>query len=237
MFKIFCCFQDEKILKDSLKENHNIGDDASWKINKPNSDVEVKNVDIVEKKIPEKIQKKNNGCDTTTIASSAESDYDSDTTNFTILDKKRIKVSWSVFDGCSKMGDFNWEIMNNIEPRTLYIFNDNEEHHATSIIGGGNAVIRRYNEFGYQNTDFAYPRSAGVCTGKLSQGYKQLDKIVKQKIDDCISEIKIVLKTDNYDCIKYSAQNRLGELGTSIFRVGDDVKKYIVSELKKLETF
>ena len=236
MFKIFCCFQDEKILKDSFKENRNIGDDASWKIYAPNSNVEVKNVDIVEKRTQETYKRKNNGCDTTTIASSVESDDDLET-NFTILDKKHIKVSWSVFDGCSKMGDFNWEIINNIEPRTLYIFNDNEEHHTTSIIGGGNAVIRRYNELGYQNTNFTYPRSAGVCTGKLSQGYKQLDKIVKQKIDDCISEIKIILKTDNYDCIKYSAQNRLGELGTSIFRVGDDVKNYIVSELKKLETF
>ena len=47
----------------------------------------------------------------------------------------------SVYTEDGSPGDFEWEIQVNYRPGVLYIFNDNEEHHNTAVVGKGNAVV------------------------------------------------------------------------------------------------
>ena len=152
-------------------------------------------------------------------------------------DVSNIKVCHSQFSRIGYKGDFLWEIKQNIEPKTLYIFNDNENDHPTAVRGGGNAVIRPFNRHGYKEKGIMYPRSAGISTGDYRGGYQLLSRDVKEHIDECIKEIKSLLSTGNYDTIKYSSCDDRGSLGTGIFRVCEDVKEYIVDELKSLKEY
>jgi hypothetical protein len=205
MFKFFCCFIDDKNIKNKTKLSRN----------------NIKNT--IQTKL--EIKEKSNSDDDL-------SDNLSD--DFTILDTTIIKIKPSIFKNIGQIGDFNWEIINNIEPNTLYIFNDNEIHHETDIIGGGNAIIRQYNKYGYKNHGYIKPRSAGICTGKFNSGYKILNYNNKKIIDSCINSIKLTIKKYGYDTIKYSSKNSEGELGTGMFNVADDVKKYIIEQINKL---
>lgn len=153
------------------------------------------------------------------------------------LEKKFIKICHSQFTKIGYKGDFLWEIRQNIEPKTLYIFNDNENDHKSSVQGGGNAIIRPYNIHGYKDKCLVYPRSAGISTGDYKGGYEILSRDIKDHIDECINEIKSLLSTGNYDTIKYSSCNKNGCLGTGIFRVSEDVKEYIVDQLQSLKTY
>lgn len=145
------------------------------------------------------------------------------------------KIVPSIFKGRYCMGDFKWEIDNRLSPKTLYIFNDNEDDHNSDVMGGGNAVIRVYNIYGYNNVGMSYPCAAGICTGKNYRGYKEFTKEVKQTIDSNIEEIKTILKLGHYTSIKYSAANEDGDLGTGIFNVNEQVKEYIVKKINELE--
>ena len=118
--------------------------------------------------------------------------------------------------------------------RTLFIFNDNEEHYNSAIPGGNNAVIRQYNQFGSFKGD---EMSAGIPTGSFSSGgYTHLNHRNARYIDIAINNIDILLSTGRYDSIKYSAveNKNKAELGTGIFKVGHEVKKYIVDEIYRL---
>ena len=53
-------------------------------------------------------------------------------------------------------------------------------------------------------------------------------------IDDAVAIIRELLATGRYDRIVYSAADDRGVLGTGIFAVGDDVKAYIVAQLRGL---
>jgi hypothetical protein len=55
-------------------------------------------------------------------------------------------------------------------------------------------------------------------------------------VDEAIATIKSIAVRKPYKRIIYSAANPNGDLGTSIFHVGNDVKEYIVSRLKSLDT-
>ena len=127
------------------------------------------------------------------------------------------------------------EIATDLEPATLYIFNDDDQYHAVSFSNNekGNAVIKRWNKYiSPKNV-----RSAGICTGltRKAGGFKNLTLLAKDKIDRDIKEIKELLDTGKYNKIKYSA-NAKGELGSKIFIIGPDVKKYIVDSIKELSS-
>jgi hypothetical protein len=142
----------------------------------------------------------------------------------------RIKIFPSEFKQLNKSGDFLYEIKQNLEPKTLYIFNDNNRDHYSDIIGGGNAVIRQFNNKSSHNP----PRSAGICTGESpSGGFPKLTSNVKKIIDRDIKEIQTLLDTKNYNAVKFSSDGK-GGLGTAIFSPGEDVKKYIVSKIYSL---
>ena len=53
-------------------------------------------------------------------------------------------------------------------------------------------------------------------------------------IDDAVAVIRELLATGRYDRVVYSAADDSGGLGTGIFDVGDDVKAYIVAQLRGL---
>ena len=93
--------------------------------------------------------------------------------------------------------------------------------------GGGNAGIRPY-----QCLD--PPRAAGVPTGSSGAGYPELTEAVRRVLDDAFVVVKYLLASGRYQRVFYSAANADGDLGTGIFQVGDDVKRYIVAELRKL---
>ena len=146
-----------------------------------------------------------------------------------------VEVIGSVFRGGGRAGDFGWMITRPEYADALFVFNDNESQfrahqgHAAGgsscHAGGGNAVIRPY-----QCQD--PPRAAGIPTGD-AQGYPELTDHVRATVDDALAAIASLLATGRYRQVLYSATAD-GGLGTGIFQVGDDVKRYIVDELRKL---
>lgn len=130
-------------------------------------------------------------------------------------------------------GDFEWMCTQNKYIDSLFIFNDNEEYHATNYPGMGNAVIRKYNKY---NNELSKPKSAGICTGTLKhKGYKELSKHNKNIIDTNIAEIKNIIKQYKYEYIYYSVGIN-NKLGTSIFTVAEDVINYIDKQISELST-
>ena len=164
-----------------------------------------------------------------------DSDFEALTTTES---SKIIKVEPSYYDEAKmkgKEGDFLWEIKKTIKdgsvPETLYIFNDNDNHHYTTIKGKGNGQIRIYNREAQDK-----PNSAGISTGK-DVGFKDLndDEEVKRIIHRDILEILDILSTGNYDKVKYSKESPDNiTLGTGIFDVNDDVLEYITELINML---
>lgn len=129
-------------------------------------------------------------------------------------------------------GDFNWMITQPEYTNSLFIFNDNEEHHETNRRGWGNAVIRPWNKYGFDAGQI--PRSAGIPTGTLKfGGYLELTDGVRETIDDAIIEIKELIEKYKYSTIYYSVGPN-GKLGTSIFFVDHEVINYIDEQINLL---
>jgi hypothetical protein len=135
-------------------------------------------------------------------------------------------------------GDFGWMIEQPEYDDALFIFNDNQEQFLDYLTnptpdgfgceaGGGNAVIRPYRCVNP-------PRAAGLPTGSNGEGYAELTPAAKHVIAAAFGVVRETLASGRYRRIFYSAANTEGDLGTGIFEVGDDVKKYIVDELRQL---
>jgi hypothetical protein len=144
-----------------------------------------------------------------------------------------MQVIGSVFSGAGKDGDFDWMITQDHYEDALFVFNDNEAQYkahrdrptdlagAGSAPGGGNAIIRPYQ-------CKTPPRAVGIPTGPNCDSLTPEVKNSSTRPSPCgerTSQTHI-----------YSAANANGDLGTSIFHVGNDVKEYIVSRLKSLDT-
>ncbi len=147
-----------------------------------------------------------------------------------------MKIIPSIFVKRNEEGDFDWMIHQKEYNHILFIFNDNVEDHNTSYLGGGNAIIRQYNQY----SDLMIPRSAGIPTGNYMGGFKRLTENVQWYIDEAILEIKDIIEEYNYDTVMYSSlktedKNGHMKLGSGIFNISDDVKEYIVKELYNLE--
>jgi hypothetical protein len=149
-----------------------------------------------------------------------------------------VQVIGTQFSRPGETGDFGWMLQQPEYADALFVFNDNEEqfraHRADPAgdygcaRGVGNAAIRPF-----QCID--PPRAAGIPTGTLrSGGHPELTPPVQNLIDDAIDVINDLLATGRYDRVFYSAANAEGDLGTGTFRVGDDVKRYIVAGLRAL---
>lgn len=145
----------------------------------------------------------------------------------------KLKIIPSVYQGDGKDGDFGWMIKQEKYKDAFFIFNDNQSQYEAHIkdpcgdagcsVGGGNAVIRPYQ-------CMAPTKAGGIPTGP---GFSDLTAEVQLMIDQAVEEIKKGIKAGSYSEIVYSS-NGHGGLGTSIFHVPDDVKKYIVEKILNL---
>ena len=160
--------------------------------------------------------------------------------------KKSVFIIPSVFKSPGKDGDFGWMINQDEYFDSFFIFNDNEEQflaHKNNPEdskgigcqpGGGNAVIRPWQ-------CKIPPRAGGIPTGTVI-GYKNLSqktsvnsKAVKDLIDEAIDHIKKTVIENNFKKVYFSSENKdVITLGTGIFKVGEDVKKYIVFKITTL---
>jgi len=148
-----------------------------------------------------------------------------------------IQVVPSMFTKHETAGDFVWMIRQPEYQRALFVFNDNESQFERFLAGdmqsgcnpgGGNAAIRPYQ--------CETPRlAAGIPTGSIhGGGYTTLTPKVKTVIDRALTELgRVIEERGDVDRIYYSAK-RDGGLGTGIFEVGDDVKKYIVDGIRRV---
>jgi hypothetical protein len=138
------------------------------------------------------------------------------------------------------VGDFGWMITQPAYADALFIFNDNEEQFRAFVNdptapygcqkGANNAAIRPFR-------CSQPPRAAGIPTGTLAHGgYSQLTTHAQSVIDEAFGIVKATLAAGTFDRIFYSAANAKGELGTGVFVIGDDVKRYIVSGLRAFAT-
>lgn len=144
-----------------------------------------------------------------------------------------IEIIGTVYEGNGLYGDFEHMIKSGKYENSLFIFNDNEISHQTCDKGRGNAIIRKYNRF----SSLDKPYSAGIVTGEKpikNGGYRRFDLDTKQKIDECITEIKLLIEKNKYERIFYSAEEENGVIGTSIFKVDIGVLNYITQEIWKL---
>lgn len=151
-----------------------------------------------------------------------------------------IELVPSVFRGADREGDFKWMINRPEWQDALFVFNDNEAQFEAFragkeggfTTGGGNAAIRPYRRL-------KPPRSAGIPTGPLpggagaTDGYTSLSVHNKRVIDAAIGVIRELLASGKYKRVVYSAKDEAtGELGSGIFNVAPEVKRYIVERLR-----
>jgi predicted NAD-dependent protein-ADP-ribosyltransferase YbiA (DUF1768 family) len=145
----------------------------------------------------------------------------------------KLTIIASVFHKGGEVGDFKWMINNPDYKDAFFIFNDNKEefqiHHddpndpAGCHVGGGNAAIRPWQ-------CKTPPQAAGIPTGPNFTG---LTAEVQQLIDLAVNDIRANLKNTNYQRIIFSSDGN-GGLGTGIFEVPEEVKKYIVKQIYSL---
>lgn len=148
-----------------------------------------------------------------------------------------MQITGCVFAGPRQHGDFAWMLTRPEYDDAVFVFNDNESQFrayradptggAGCSPGGGNAVIRPYR-------CHQPPRAAGIPTGDGS-GYANLDEHARSVIDEAVGVLADLLVTGRYQRVFYSADADDPELlGTGIFRVGDDVRRYVVTRLRAL---
>lgn len=138
----------------------------------------------------------------------------------------------SVFRHGDPTTDFSRMILEDAYADALFVFNDNvgafEAFHRHDPggceAGGGNAAIRPH-----QCT--AVPRAAGIPTGP---GFDALDDVNRALIDRAVAYIAQVVRDEGYARVIYSASaHDPDRIGTSIFHVGEDVRRYCVTALRR----
>ena len=119
---------------------------------------------------------------------------------------RKIQIIPIVFKKNDPNNDFNVMIKNpEYNANSLFLFNDNVQHHKTNKVGGGNGIIRPYNKYGNLKINNR-PLSAGIVTGWFGKttGFQNLeDPFVKNTIHENINEI-YEISNDNHEAIKNS---------------------------------
>ena len=148
---------------------------------------------------------------------------------------KSFAVVTSIYSELGRDGDFAWMSRQAEHEKTLFIFNDNEEQFRAFVrgerfgieAGGGNAAIRPLR-------GLKPPRAAGVPTGSQGKGYVRLDDSTKKVINESLAVIQELLNTGRYERMIFSKDKLSPTLGTGLFRVAEDVKKYIHDSLMSM---
>ena len=138
------------------------------------------------------------------------------------------------YEGDGKYGDYNWMIKQPKYQHSLFIFNDGEELFINQdcSVGGGNAIIRPYRCNNPQ-------RAVGIPTGNHKGGYLSLTDRAKKYIDQALLKAKKLIQTKHYNKVFFNVDKNCTNinnciLGTHIFKVGEDVKKYITQGIFNL---
>jgi hypothetical protein len=143
--------------------------------------------------------------------------------------KIKVQVVRSIYapgTSCTQSsGDFTCMIKHREYADALFVFNDNEEQFLSRscIAGAENTAIRPYQ-------CVTPPRATGIPTGSGGVGYASLTPHVKSIIDEAIARIYTICAENSYKYVYYSVTST-GELNTQLFKVGADVKTYIVQQL------
>jgi hypothetical protein len=148
-----------------------------------------------------------------------------------------MEVIGVAFDGPGRHGDFAWMLQSGEYDDALFVFNDNEAQFRAfredphggpgCRPGGGNTVIR---PFRCQDP----PRAAGIPTGD-GGGYPRLDDHARAVIDEALEVVRDLVATGRYRRVFHSASSDDPDLlGTGIFEVGEDVRRYVVQRLRGL---
>lgn len=140
----------------------------------------------------------------------------------------------TVFTEFGKWGDWEWMQAEPSWAHALFVFNDNEEQfdaYLNGLPGGftpgaGNALARPWRKFNP-------PKSAGIPTGKQGSGYRVLDEVTKEKIDQALTVVYDLLKTFYYNYLVFSADKSEKTLGISTFHVDEEVRQYIYDRLNQ----
>ena len=148
---------------------------------------------------------------------------------------KSFAVVTSIYSELGRDGDFAWMSRQAEHEKTLFIFNDNEEQFRAFVrgerfgikAGGGNAAIRPLR-------GLKPPRAAGVPTGSQGNGYVRLDDSTKKVINESLAVIQELLNSGDYERMIFSKDKFSPTLGTGLFLVAEDVKKYIHDSLMGL---
>ena len=147
-------------------------------------------------------------------------------------ESSNIKIIASEFKKKGEKGDFKWMIKQPEYKDALFIFNDHEQAFLSESCekGQGNAVIRPYQ---CKDPPKAVGIPMGIYTTKKGKGYKKLTPYVKEIIDLSFEKIQDLIDTGRYKRLIYSGTK--DSIGTEIFKVGKDVKKYIIKRLYGLK--
>ena len=130
----------------------------------------------------------------------------------------------------SKTNFGNYKDIIPLYKNTLFIFNDNDEDHKTSI----DDDVRFFNLY---NTSFSISdvKSAGISIqfSKRSCGFQKLTENVQKILDNELLEIQTLLDLRPFRSMIYSS-DVTGKLDTGLVKVSQDVLDYILKRLCEL---
>lgn len=144
-----------------------------------------------------------------------------------------IKVIPSTYKKKGVMGDFTWMVKQPEYNDVLFIFNDDIEHFNSRSCKAekGSAAMRPYR---CTNPPRAEGIPTGIRGGGKGYGYSTLTVEVKKDIDRSFDIIRTLLRTGKYKRVMYSGTKK--DIGSGIFKIGKDVREYIIGQLYGLET-
>lgn len=142
--------------------------------------------------------------------------------------KSDVNVICTVYKKKGQEGDFEWHITSGQYEDSLFLFSEDEKRCKWKRAGSGSAVIRKYNKYALPER----PRSCGIIVGN-EEGYSTLSDNAKKSIDASIEDARQIIKKYGYKKVYYSASSN-GMIGTSTFKLGDEVISYVTKKIFSL---
>jgi ribosome-associated translation inhibitor RaiA len=153
--------------------------------------------------------------------------------------RPQIRVKGLHYHGKDRIGDSEWMLKlqdtgTRFKQRFVYIFNENVKDSDSGIKGGGSASARPW-------TKKSNPTALGLPTGWSveSGGFKEMSIHVRKAIDTAFLKLELILQDDQ--SIQYvffsCSDDDPTQIGSSIFRINDNVLNYINEKLRNFERY
>lgn len=143
-----------------------------------------------------------------------------------------IELSKYLYQDRDQIGDFSWMIKQPEFTKTLFVFNDEEEHYKYYWeFRAGNKFYYMACESGPDSASVrpqqceTTPRSYGIPTNKNGVGYSDLS-VVKAELDKALTGLKIMLMRGDYDRVAMSMDDD-GLIADEGKNLSLEVRKYI----------